>query len=191
MSSVRNLTLIEGDTVTYTVRWESPDFGYAAITAIAQSAPVSITAVAHGLTDGWRAAVVSVKGMTEINATTNALRDRDFHPVTVVNANSVKINAINAADFRAYTSGGYLQFYVPMSLAAYTAELTISTRPNGTVLDTLKSVDNEIKIDDTAKTIVVTFPAPTYKRASYNLDMIDALGKHTTILSGTITVTQE
>lgn len=191
MAKTADITLIEGDTTTYTVRWESPDFGYAAITAIAQSAPVSITAVAHGLTDGWRAAVVSVKGMTEINATTNALRDRDFHPVTVVNANSVKINAINAADFRAYTSGGYLQFYVPMSLAAYTAELTISTRPNGTVLDTLKSVDNEIKIDDTAKTIVVTFPAPTYKRASYNLDMIDVLGKHTTILSGTINVTQE
>jgi len=191
MAKTADITLIEGDTTTYTVRWESPDFGYAAITNITQSAPVTITATAHGMTDGWRAAVVSVKGMTEINATTNALRDRDFHPVTVVNANSVEINAINAADFRAYTSGGYLQFYVPMSLAAYTAELTISTRPNGTVLDTLKSVDNEIEIDDTAKTIVVTFPVPTYKRATYNLDMIDVLGKHTTILSGTINVTQE
>lgn len=149
----------QGRTFKYIVRPESLPLVYKPITAIAQSAPVTITATAHGLATGWGAAVTNVGGMTELNATANALREADFKPVTVVNPNTITINSVDAAGFDAYTSGGHLVYYTPVSLAGAVARLDIRDTVGGTLLYQMSSTLGNIVIDDTTHTITITIPA--------------------------------
>ena len=81
MAVSKDLTIQQGKTFTLVLRWETEPIVYKAITAIAQTAPVRITAAGHGLVDGWRAAVVSVKGMAEINAENTPPRGDDYKPL--------------------------------------------------------------------------------------------------------------
>lgn len=152
-------TIRQGRTFKYIVRPESLPLVYKPITAIAQSAPVTITAPAHGLATGWGAAVTNVGGMTELNATANALREADFKPVTVVDPNTITINSVDAAGFDAYTSGGHLVYYTPVSLAGAVARLDIRDTVGGTLLYQMSSTLGNIVIDDTTHTIAITIPA--------------------------------
>lgn len=152
-------TIRQGRTFKYVVRPERLPLVYKPITAIAQSAPVSITATGHGLATGWHAAVTNVVGMTEINATANALREADFKPVTVVDPNTVTINSVDAAGFSAYVSGGHLIYYTPVSLAGVVARLDLRDAIGGTLLYQMSSALGNIVLDDTAHTVTVTIPA--------------------------------
>ena len=84
MAAQQDLIITRGKTFTLVIRWGTEPIVYKAITAIQQSAPVRITAVGHGLVDGWPVAVTNVKGMTEINAEANNVRDGDFHPANLL-----------------------------------------------------------------------------------------------------------
>lgn len=189
-----DFTIRQGETFQRVVRWEIPPFVYKPIQSISQAAPVQIVSAAHGLVNGWRVAVVSVKGMTEINAKNDPLRSTDFNKATVINANTVELNKVNAADFSEYESGGYLKYYTPAPLAGFTARMTIKDRVGGTVLVALVSPTN-IVIDDAAKTITVTIAATATAafatgRYVYDLEMVNG-AVVTTILSGEIEVTPE
>ena len=72
------LTLRLGATADIPIRIESDELTFAPITAMTKSAPVRITSTGHGIPDGWRAAVLNAGGMTELNATWNAIRDSDI-----------------------------------------------------------------------------------------------------------------
>lgn len=189
-----DFTVRQGETFQRVVRWEIPPFIYKAIQSITQAAPVEIVSATHGLVNGWRTAVVSVKGMTEINAKNNPLRATDFNKATVVNANTVQLNKVNAADFSEYESGGYLQYYTPAPLAGYSARMTIKDRVGGTVLLALVS-PTHIVIDDAAKTITVTISATDTAafapgRYVYDFEMVNG-AVVTPILNGEIEVTAE
>ena len=149
----------QGRTFKYVVRPERLPLVYKPITNIAQSAPITITAVGHGLATGWGAAVTNVAGMSEINATANALRESDFRPVTVVDPDTVTINAVDAAGFSAYASGGHLVYYTPVSLAGAVARLDLRDAVGGTLLHSMSSTAGDIVLNDTEHTITVTMPA--------------------------------
>lgn len=198
MAQKLNLVIREGETFTRVIRWESPPFIYKAITGITQGAPVAITAVGHGLKTGWRAAVVSVRGMKEINAEHSPPRESEFHQVTENGVDTVLLNKVNSADYSAYTSGGYLQYYTPVSLAGFSARMTIKDRVDGTVLMTLTSgaPDNRIALDDVNHTITVTITATdtagfTWTKGVYDLEMVSGAGVVTTLYSGSISVVKE
>lgn len=196
MATRQNFALLQGDTFERVVRWESRSPVYKAISNIAQEAPARITASGHGIPDGWRAAVVSVKGMTQINAKGSPPRASDLKPVEVVDASTVKIPDVNAAGFRAYTSGGYLFYYAPVSLAGYTARMTIRTKLGGTQLVQLTTENGGITIDDTAKTITLLIEADDsaafdWKKGVYDLELVSPAGVVTKVLQGSISVTQE
>lgn len=53
MAAQQDLIITRGKTFTLVIRWGTEPIVYKAITAIQQSAPVRITAVGHGLVDGW------------------------------------------------------------------------------------------------------------------------------------------
>src|SRR5512133_606926 len=126
MTATRNLTIRQGSTFALVLRWEAAPIVYVPITAITQAAPARVTAAAHAIPHGWRVAVVSVKGMPEINAADPLrLRDTDYHTATVVDQDTIEFNDINAAGFKPYVSGGYLQFNTPVALAGMKARLTI------------------------------------------------------------------
>ena len=61
------ITIKKGKTFSRVLRPTAPPFIYRPITAITKAAPVGIKAVGHGLVNGQYVAVVSVKGMAEIN----------------------------------------------------------------------------------------------------------------------------
>lgn len=142
------LTVRRGASADIPIRVESDVLSYATITAIAQSAPVRITAASHGIPDGWRAAVMNAKGMTEINAENNPPKDSELRKVTVVDANTVEFNKVNSAGFRAYVSGGQLAFYTPRDLSAYSAaRMDVKTKVGGEALASYHTDDGTLELD--------------------------------------------
>lgn len=153
---------------------------------------------AHGVPDGWRVAITNVKGMTEINAEANKLTSRDYHQATVLDANTVEINDINAAGFKPYASGGYIQFGTPVDLTGFKARMTIKNRVGGTELLNLTTTNNRITIDAAARIISLTISAEdtaalTWTSGVYDLEMVsgDTPPVVTALLSGRVTVTKE
>ena len=159
MSCDDTLLITKGKTWTRVVRWEAKPLIYKAITAITRAGPVVITSTGHAIVDGWRAAVVSAGGMREINAKNWPLQDEDFHPVTVLSSSTVELNEVNSTGYRAYTSGGYLVYYTPVSLAGATASFQIRDPIDSATALVSKTQASGIAIDDTLKTITITLPA--------------------------------
>ncbi len=200
--SAQNLDLVieQGKTFTRVIRWESSVLAWKAITAIGQVAPALVTANGHGVPDGWKAAVTNAGGMIDINAEHTPPWDSEFRPATYVGVNQVSFNDVSAAGFDAYTSGGYLVYYVPVSLATMTARMKIKDQIGGTVLESLVTPvasGTGFTIDDTNKTITLTISAAdtaafTWTEGVYDLEMVDnSDGSVIAILSGNITVTDE
>ena len=192
------LVIRQGETFQRVIRWEVKPIVYKPITAITQAAPAVATVLSHGLASGWRAAILSVLGMTEINTLNTPPRDSDFHQVTVVDPNTVSFNDINSAGYTAYASGGYLMYYTPQSIAGYSARLTIKDRIGGTVLATCTSgsPDNRIALDNTNHTITINISAVdtaafTFTTGVYDLELVSGAGVVTTLYSGGVSVVKE
>jgi hypothetical protein len=156
-----DLQLVKGKTLALTLRPASLPYTYKAITAITQGAPARLTVTDHGLPDDWMVAVVSVKGMHEINAAHSPPWPSDYVTATVVDANTIELNSVNSADFHAYTSGGYLQFFTPVDITGALVRMTIRNQVGGTAAVTLDSSGNGITVNGTTKTIGITVDADT------------------------------
>jgi hypothetical protein len=176
------LTIRQGATFNSVIRVETDQLSYKAITGITQTAPVVITVVGHGLSTGWRAAVVSALGMRQINADNSApLQDSDYRAVTVLGADSISINEINASGFNLYLSGGYLQFKIPHDLASCTAVMTIGDNNPSTAPLLLTTENGGLTIDATAHTITCFISDAntaliSWDRGEYQLKLIDSAG---------------
>lgn len=179
-----------GETFRPVIRWATPELVSTAITAISQTAPVVVTATSHGTPAGWPVAVVSAKGMTQINAPRFPPRAGDWHAATVMTADTVKLNDVNSADFSAYTSGGFLVRQKPVPLAGCTARLVIRDAPvDGTVLHTLTQLVG-ITVDEAAFTISPKLDTAglTWRIGYYDLEVTDTSLAVTQLLTGTITI---
>ena len=84
--------------------------------------------------DGWRCAVTGVKGMTEINATANDLRDSDYKSSTVIDIDTIELNEVNASGFKPYVSGGFVQYNTPADLTWQRFRVRLKTKKGGTVV---------------------------------------------------------
>ena len=198
MSAKRqDLVITQGSTFIRTIRWETAPLKWVPITAIGQVAPMLVTAAGHGLTDGWKAAIVNVLGMLDANAKYLPPRDSDFQPCTFISATQVAFNTVSAANFDAYVSGGYVVYYTPVNLVGYTARMTIKDKIGGTVLATLvMQAGTGFVIDTAAQTITMTITATdtagyTWLKGVYDLEMVDGSGIVTAILSGNVSVSDE
>lgn len=161
------LKVKRGATVALPIRVESDVLVYAPITAIARTAPVSITAPAHSLPDGWRAAVMNAVGLIDLNAESNPPSDDEMHIVTVTDANTVTFNKVNAAGYkRAHVAGtGHLAYYQPLDLSLYSgaimevkdavggARLALFATP-GTLTDPLTDLVDGVLDIDTVNTVL-------------------------------------
>lgn len=205
------LKIEQGQTWGLALRW--PDrsaYSYKTITAIAKTAPVRITCPSHGLVDGWPVAVVGVKGMVEINAGHTPPRSNEFYPVTYIDANTVDINAINAAAvdengtdlYTAYTSGGSLQFYPPVDLTNYSVSMRVLTGTGGTLLLSSDVADDPldlitVAVNNTTKTISLTIAASDVDALTWTRGVYDIVATHsvsgavTKLMEGTITVSKD
>lgn len=149
------LSVRKGASADIPLRLETGTLSFAAISAMAKSAPLRVAATGHNIPDGWYVAIVDAKGMTELNATdSNAIRDNEFHRITWVDADTVDFDGISSANFKTYTSGGYLAFYAPMSLTSYTsARMDVKTRIGGDVILALNTTDGTLELDDVTSTV--------------------------------------
>lgn len=179
-----------GETFKKRFMWDDGTLISTAITAITQAAPVQITSANHGLVSDWRAAVVSAKGMKAINSPNFPPLEEDWHIVTRVDANNIRFNDVNSADFAAYTSGGFLVSLQPYSLVGATATMILRDAvESGTTLLTLTSTPaSGITLDDATKIIEVEFEtaALTWQYAFYDLEVTLTTGEIVEIASGTI-----
>jgi hypothetical protein len=192
MATKKDLVITKGKTFSQVIRWEEQPFVYKAITAITQAAPVRITSATHGVPDGWRIMIESVKGMTQINSTT------EWRKATVIDPNTIEINDINSLDFKAYASGGVVKYYTPVSMAGFTGRMTIKDKVGGTAIASSVGVSPTltVTVDDNAKTIQITMTATnaaalTAKKGVYDLEMVSGTGVVTGILYGSVTIDSE
>lgn len=188
-----DLIIRQGKTFLRTMRWEAPPIIYKAITGITRAAPAVITCPSHGVPDGWRVTVVSVKGMTDINAVNTPPKAKDYVKATVLDPDTVSLNIVNSSDFKPYTSGGYLMFNTPVDMGSFTARMKIKDKIGGTVL---LDVGPYITINNAAKKITIDIPAAitaaiTWTKGVYDLEMESGTGVVTLIMSGSVSVLKE
>ena len=192
--NTQDLVIEQGKTFSRVVRWETGPVVYVPITAITQAAPAVVTATAHGIPAGWRVALLSVKGMAQINAANMPPRTADYHKATVVDPNTVSFNDINSLGYSPYTSGGVLAYNTPAPLTGYTAAMSIKDKIGGTELLRLDTTPSgRIVIDSTGMTITLTVDAVTtagitWNTGVYDLKLISASGVATELLAGSVTV---
>lgn len=149
-------------TFTLGMRCAKPDeVVYAAISSITQTAPAQVTTAApHGLLTGWPVWVESVKGMVEINnPRPSECGNNDVCPpyiATVTGASGVLLNAVNAAGWGAYRSGGVLAWQKPRDITGYTASFRVIDDA-GTLLWEIDSqtldVNGSLAVDSTSSTV--------------------------------------
>jgi hypothetical protein len=193
--SALNITLKQGKTFTRVYRWGAEPVVFKPVTAITQAAPAVVTAAAHGLPAEWAGSLVSVEGMTEINALNDPPRASDFTRLLTVDINSVSLPNVNSSDFTEYLSGGYLRFFTPVDMAGFTARMKIKSRPGGTEYISLVS-PGDIVIDNVAKTITVTISATataalTFPYGVYDLELVSPGGVVTEIAAGDVELVKE
>lgn len=171
--------------------------------SVATGAP-RITVAGHGIIDGWRVAITGVKGMTELNADDpSRLRGGDYYEATVIDADTIELNEVNGADFKAWTSGGFVQWNTPVNLAGFTGVLRVEDRHGGTLLASNLVADDpldilELLIDTALHTITLVFQsaattALSGKSGVYEVEMVsgDATPVITQLLRGKISVGKE
>lgn len=186
-----NLKVYQGSTFKEILRWESSTKVYAAITAITKSAPVAITAIAHGIPTGWRAKITNVLGMKEINSL------ETYHTITANTVDTVSINAVNALGYTDYVSGGVLEYNQPVDLTGFIARLQVRDKlASDTVLLELTTENSGIVIDTALKTITLVITATataafTFTSGVYSLELQNAAGEVFPFTTGTVSVVQE
>ena len=167
----KNFKIYQGSTFNEILRWESSTKVYKPITAITKAAPMMVTAVGHGLVAGWRAKISNVVGMKEVNS-------EEYLVATEITNDTATFNSVNAAGYTAYTSGGILEYNMPVPLNGYTGRMQIRASINSsTVILELTTENSLLVIDDATKTITINIPAITtqtftFKSAVYSLELV-------------------
>jgi hypothetical protein len=189
MAVTKTLQIMQGKTFIQVVRWAQDRNVFKPITAVALLAPVAITAVGHGIPDGWPVNIQSVKGATQLNSVAD-------EPATIVGADTFELNAIDASLYSAYKSGGYVRYKQPYDLAGCTARMSVKDKVGGTQLLSLTTLNSRIVLDNTAKTITLTLTAAdtaalTWKTGVYDLELVAADTTVSLLLSGKVTVSPE
>jgi len=207
MADTKDIQIRQGKTFSMVVRWETEPIVFKPISAIslAFGAP-HLTVAGHGCPAGWRAAVTRVKGMKQINAADNPPKSGDYHPVTVIDSNTVEFNSLapfddNGNEWPAYTEGGFLQYNTPVDITGYSARMKIKDKVGGTVLASTEAGDSPLNVltitlDAANKTITLSIAATAtddfaWTKGVYDLEMVSPTGVVTTVLSGKVSVTKE
>lgn len=189
----KNFSVKAGATFNPIIRWGSRFLSSATITAITQGTPVTITAPGHNVPNNWPVAVVGVVGMASLNASRYPPVGLDYQVATVIDADTLALNAISSALLPAYISGGSVVWNTPQTLAGANVSMTFWDNPDrtGTPLATLTNGQG-ITVDSVALTIIpllqtagLAWAADT---AHYDLDVTDASGVVINLFTGTLTI---
>lgn len=186
-----NFKMYQGATFRETFRWESSTKGYKTISNITKAAPCVVTAPDHGLPVGWRTRVTNVAGMVEINTPEDV-----YYTVTDVTEDTVTFNDINSLAFKAYISGGVLEFNKAVDLSTYTARMQIRRKlSDETVVLELNTSNGGIILDAVNSTITIYVTAAQteqlgFSTGVYSLEMVNG-SEVTQLIAGNISLVLE
>lgn len=187
-----NFKMYQGSTFNEVIHWESAIKGYKAISSITKAAPVVITSAAHGITNGWRFKVANVLGMTELNS-----KDGEWYIASDKTSDTVSINSINSLGYKDYTSGGVLEYNIPVNLTGYSARMQLRAKiDSATIIDEYTNLNGKIVIDATNNSITILVSALdtsqyNFSSCIYSLEMESGTGVVTQIATGTIALIKE
>lgn len=185
-----NYKIYQGSTFRENVRWESSLKTYAIIDGISKTAPMVVSATAHGIPAGWRTKITGVLGMKEANTS-------DYITATSTTTDTVTFNDVNALAYTTYTSGGVLEYNTPVDLSGYTARMQIRAKlDDSVVIKELTTTNGGIIIDNTAKTIQLFISATdaaalSFQTAVYSLELVSAGGEVIQLATGNLTLVKE
>lgn len=197
-----SLTIRKGKTYSHVLRWGVEPIVYAPITSITKAAPMVVGAAGHGLIDGWPTAIVSVVGMDDAFAD-DAPKAKDYRQPTVIDADTVEFNRVNAANLKPYKSGGYLQYFTPADLTGANPRMVVLDKFGGTIIAssdaahvTAGAAEIALDVDDSLRTITFTFSdevtaAFTQRTGVFEAEIEDALGNVHYLDDGDITFIRE
>ena len=186
-----NFKLYQGSTFSEVLRWESSLKTYAPITGISKSAPIIITAPAHGVPVEWRVKFTNILGMADLNS------NDTYYQATSVTSDTLTINDINSLGFKTYISGGIVEYNTPIDLTGFKARMQVRSKvDSSTVIIELTTENNYIVINNVNKTINLAIPATitsgfTFSTAVYSLELVSTGGQVTPFCDGTITLVKE
>lgn len=190
MATTDTLKIVRGKTLKKLIHWENGDvIVRKPITAIslASGAP-RLTVTGHGIPNGWKAAVIRVQGMKQINAQSEPPGKDDYREATVIDADTVEFNGTNPVDdsgreWSAYTTGGFLVYFAPMDLTNKRCDVVVKDKVGGTILLSSRSADAPLNlltttVDNATKTILVRMEASdaaaiTWSKAVWEAEMHD------------------
>ena len=184
MAIKQTLNIVRGKTTQLVIRWETTPVVSKAITAISTATGFPrLTVPSHGIPQGWRAYVVGVQAPKQINAQNNPPRSSDYREVTVIDANTIEFNGLvpvddNGRDWAAYTSGGFVQYNTPQSLAGATVRVKIKDKVGGTVLLSTELGDAPLNLitataDDANKAITIEITAGTTEDLTWDKGVLE------------------
>jgi hypothetical protein len=166
-----NFQIYQGGTFKQVLRWESATKTYVPITNITKRAPVSITVPDHNIPPGWRVKVLNAGGMKEIN------NPDTYYQATVLTEDLIELNSVVSLNYTPYTTGGVVEYNLPVNLSGYTGKLTIADSINSTTaIYETSTTGGGIFINNTAHTITINIPASvtkdfTFSKAIYELNL--------------------
>lgn len=191
MSTKVNLKITQGSTYSASIRWESAEKVYKAISSINKSAPIEInTTEAHEIPNGWRVKLSNIVGMKELNTGECFIVDK-------VLPGSFQINSINALNYSSYSGGGVVEYNKPVPLAGVTGRMQIRPKVTSDVVLLELNTDNGgIVVDDTNSIIHINITAEEtalldFSTAMYSLELVNAAAEVTQLISGSITLLKE
>lgn len=192
-----DFTINQGSTFNPVLKYSQPQFVTKSITAITKSGQAVVTATAHGLTVDWPVWIVGVAGMQQINHRSSDLEvPSKAYFAYFVDANNVRLN-FDTSRFAAYTSGGELLYHPPVDLTNFTARMQIRSDINSAdIIVSLTTENGGITLGGANGMITLLISATataafTFQSAVYDLEIVDAGGVVTRLLSGNITLSQE
>jgi hypothetical protein len=186
-----NFKIYQGATFNEVLRWESSVRVYVPITDITKSAPLVVTAPAHGIPVEWRVKFTNIAGMADLNS------DSTYHQVSSVTTDTITINSVNSLGFKSYTTGGVVEYNKPVDTADYTARMQIRAKVDSSdIILELTTENSGIFIDNIKKTIALNIPAITtagftFSTAVYSLEMVSSGGQVTPFIGGNLTLVKE
>lgn len=167
-----NLKIYQGATFTKVFRYELPIKEYKTVENIFTTAPLVIQSTAHGIPLGWRIKLSNILGTTELN------KD-EYIIVTDKTVDTITIGDVNALGYKAYISGGIIEFNRPKSLAGITARMQIRAKVSSTeIILELTTENGMLIVDDITKEIKINIPATTtelldFKSAVYSMELVE------------------
>lgn len=182
-----DLHIVQGATLRDTLRLMQPRYEYRPITGISGS-PLRLT-VDHGLPGNW---LVWVEGVSNMQGVNRSQRERP-HRVTVIDADTLEINALSA--FGLNPSDGQLIYKPPVDLAGATARMQIRAGVGGALLLELNTENGGLAITGPG-TLTRTMSAAqtaalTWTDGVYDLEVEYADGTVQRYLQGAVTVSRE